>query len=96
LEKQIKNEGVFKMTYVNKISGAQINVPTGFSWTTLFFGFLVPLFRGDIGGAILMFVAACITFGISLVVFPFIYNKMYANKMLKQGFAPATQKHYSL
>ncbi|NCB20038.1 MAG: DUF2628 domain-containing protein, partial [Bacteroidia bacterium] len=30
--------------------GLEKDCPVGFSWTTLFFGFLVPLFRGDLVG----------------------------------------------
>lgn len=31
----------------------------GFSWTTLFFGFLVPIIRDDVRWAIVMFISLC-------------------------------------
>ncbi len=31
----------------------------GFSWTTLFFGFLVPIIRGDVRWTIVMFISLC-------------------------------------
>lgn len=61
---------------------------TGFSFTTLLFGVFVPLFRGDLKYALIMFVLAFLTFGISWIVFPFIYNKIYIKKLLEDGYAP--------
>lgn len=43
-------------TLVHK-SGLRQTVPTGLSWTSFFFGILVPLCRGDM-----------VTFGVSLLV----------------------------
>ncbi len=68
----------------------------GWSWTTLFFGFLVPLFRLDFKWAILMvilhFLAGAITsgFGILLtwLVFPLFYNKWYSRALLRRGYVP--------
>ena len=49
----------------------------GFSWTTLLFGLFVPLLRGDFKWSILMLLLSMITFGISWLIMPFIYNKKY-------------------
>ncbi len=60
--------------------------PVGFSWTVFFFGFLPPLFRGDWKWAIVMLIAALVTFGISNLIFMFIYNKLYLKSLLEVGY----------
>ena len=60
--------------------------PVGFSWTVLFFGCFVPLFRGDWGWFFIMLIAGIITFGISGIIFAFIYNKTYLQNSLTKGF----------
>lgn len=62
----------------------------GFSWTTFFFGLFPALFRGDWKWALIQFLCAIITFGISSLVFCFIYNKIYINGLLEKGFKPAS------
>lgn len=62
-------------------------VKAGFSWTTLFFGCFVPLVRGDFKWALIMFLCSLVTCGISLLVFPFIYNKIYIRELQSKGFA---------
>lgn len=42
-------------------SGVRKEVKLGFSWTVLFFSFLVPLFRSDFKWAAIMFAAALIS-----------------------------------
>ncbi|MCD1147489.1 hypothetical protein LQU94_05115 [Peptoniphilus sp. KCTC 25270] len=77
-------------------NGKDKEVKIGFSWTTLFFGFLVPLFRGDFLWMFIMILAESILgyitfgFGISIVnlFFGFMYNKIYIRKLLDQGFIP--------
>ncbi|QEF35539.1 HrgC protein [Helicobacter pylori] len=63
----------------------------GFSWTTFFFGFFVPIIRGDVKWAIVMVVAALFTFGLSNIVFAFIYNKQYTTKLLESGYEPTDE-----
>jgi|TARA_B110000196_G_C21034869_1_gene609460 hypothetical protein len=62
------------------------NAPVGFSWTTLFFGFFPALIRGDWLWAIIMLVASVFTFGFAGIIFAFIYNRLYIQNLLKQGF----------
>jgi hypothetical protein len=71
----------------NPTTGETKIIPTGFSWTTLFLGPFPALFRGDFKWAAIMTGAAFLG-GISLVVFPFIYNNLYFTDLLKKGFRP--------
>ena len=61
----------------------------GFSWTILLFGFFPPFFRGDWKWGLIQLVLAFFTGGLSNLVFCFIYNKIYINGLLQQGFKPA-------
>lgn len=63
--------------------------PTGFSWTMLFFGGLVPLFRGDLKWFAITVICDICTSGLAWFVFPFIYNKIYIKGLLSQEFQPA-------
>lgn len=62
----------------------------GFSFTTFFFGTFVPALRGDWKYAGIMVVCSMITCGISTLVFPFVYNKLYIKELLMKGFLPAS------
>ena len=83
-------KGVINMIFnmVHPSGAVKAGVKVGFSWTLFFFGVFVPLFRGDIKWTLIMFVAAFVTFGLSWLVFPFIYNKIYTQDLLNQGFKP--------
>lgn len=70
-------------------SGYTISIPTGFSFTTLFFGVFVPLLRGDIKYLFVMFFLAVLTGGLSWLIFPFFYNSLYIKGKLADGFKPA-------
>ncbi len=63
----------------------------GFSWTTLFFGFFVPIIRGDVKWAIVMVVVTLFAFVLSNIVFAFIYNKQYTTRLLESGYEPADE-----
>ena len=60
----------------------------GFSWTTFFFSFFPAFFRGDWKWGLIQLVLALFTGGLSVFVFCFIYNKIYINSLLQQGFKP--------
>jgi len=75
-----------KVVFENPKTGQIKEAPVGFSWTVLFFGLFPPLFRGDWKWAIIMFLLAMLTFGLSGLVFMFIYNKLYIKNFIGSGF----------
>jgi len=80
---------------LKNINGERIECPMGFSWTTLFLGFFVPLFRGDWKWFVIMLLSGVISIGLSWFVFPFIYNKIYIKELLDKGFYAASDKDAS-
>lgn len=72
---------------INPKTGEERKAPIGFSWTTLFFGFFPALIRGDWKWSLIMLVFTCLTGPISWIVFPFIYNRIYYNESIREGFA---------
>lgn len=58
----------------------------GFSWTCFFFGPFPALFRGHVLGFLIMLVCAIPTFGLSGLVFSFIYNGMHRSWLMGKGF----------
>tara|TARA_A100001015_G_C15018516_1_gene726757 strand:+ start:689 stop:991 length:303 start_codon:yes stop_codon:yes gene_type:complete len=73
------------INFENK-SGVSKEAPVGFSWTTFFFGFFPALIRGDWMWALIIFAATFVSFGFAGIVFAFIYNRLYIQGLLKQGF----------
>jgi len=68
----------------------------GFSWTVLFFGFFVPLFRGDWAWSLVMLLVGILTGGIANIIFAFTYNKNYTRKLLERGFLPVERQSRNL
>lgn len=66
-------------------------VKLGFSWTMLFFGIFVPLFRGDFKWFLITLLASLVTCGFAWLVFPFIYNKIYIKELIEKGWLPADE-----
>jgi hypothetical protein len=58
----------------------------GFSWTYLFFGWFVPVFRGELTIALLHLVITIVTFGLWQIIIAFLYNKQYMTRMLEKGY----------
>ena len=58
----------------------------GFSWTYLFFGWFVPLFRGELGVGALHLLFTFVTFGLWQFIVCFLYNKQYMTRMLTNGW----------
>ena len=88
----------------HKESGLIKECVTGFSWTTFFCGvflvaLIVPLFRGDLKWAAILFALNTIigvpTVGIGAFVvntiFAFVYNKIYIRGLMARGFVPADE-----
>ncbi|QYY37432.1 hypothetical protein [Ruficoccus sp. ZRK36] len=75
-----------KLILEHPATGIIKNAPVGFSWTTLFFPALPALFRGDIKGFIIQVFLDCLLLGIPVVVFPFIYNKQFLMRLLREGY----------
>lgn len=67
-------------------SGRMREAPVGFSWTTLFFGPLPALFRADWLGFIIILICALVTFGVSNLVFMFIYNRWHLRTLVNEGY----------
>ena len=61
-------------------------VPVGFSWTILFFGFFPPLFRGAFKWGLIMLITALLTSFLASLIFMFIYNKIYLKSLLEKGY----------
>ncbi len=70
----------------NPFTGKIKEAPVGFSWTTLFFGFFVALFRGDFKWAVIQFLLAILSFGFSGLVFMFIYNQLFIKDLVGAGY----------
>ncbi len=68
--------------------GQMRSAKVGFSWTVFFFGFLVPICRGDAKWAVIMFAASVLTLCLAQIVFSFTYNGTYIRELLSKGYRP--------
>lgn len=71
----------------------------GFSWTSFFFGFFVPLFRKDFKTAFILVVISLLLGAFTAgaggllinIIFAFGYNKYYTSNLLKVGFTSSDE-----
>lgn len=92
LEQQTYTKEIMMLMMKHPIIGLIKEVPTGFSWTTFFFGFFVPLIRGEYAHAAILFIASAFTFGLAGIVGAFIINKLYAQSLLLKGYVPNSEQ----
>ena len=52
----------------------------------MFFGFFPALLRGHVGIALVQLFLQLLSVGLSIIIFAFIYNKMYVNYLLENGY----------
>ena len=68
----------------------------GFCWTYLLFGWIVPVFRGEIGiGALHLLLTLC-TFGLFQIIMPFLYNKQFMVRQLTNGYELSNEESVNL
>jgi len=70
----------------HKDSGIRKTARLGWSWTYYYFGFLVPIFRGEITIAVLHLVITIFTFGLFQIIWSFLYNKQHVTRLLTSGW----------
>ena len=75
-----------KIVFRHKDSGINKNGFVGYCWTYFFFGFFVPIFRGEISIGIFHLIFSLVTFGIFQLVMPFLYNKQFSTRLLTNGW----------
>ena len=71
-------------------NGIVKSVKVGYSWTTLFFNFLVPMVRAQWSDFAILIFSCGPTLGILPLIWTFKINKRYCQSLLLQGYKPAT------
>ena len=75
-----------KVKVKHRVSGVEKYCFTGYSWTYFFFGFFIPIFRGEIAIGIFHLIFTMLTFGIFQLIMPFLYNKQSSIRLLTSGW----------
>lgn len=82
-----------KITFTNPHSGSIKEAPVGFSWTTFFFGPFPAFMRGHVSYGFIILLLAFVTAGLSTIVFSFIYNKLYVQHLISEGYKFSYSSH---
>lgn len=61
-------------------------ISKGYSFKSLFFGCFYPAARGDFKGFFIQLALGAITGGLSWLVVPFTYNKIYLERLINNGW----------
>ena len=75
-----------KVTLKNPSTGLIKQGFYGYSWTYLFFGFFVPLFRGELVVGALHLLFTLFIGGLWQLIVSFLYNNQYMTRMLEKGY----------
>jgi hypothetical protein len=78
--------GQKKVKIKHEESGVEKNCFIGYAWTYFFFGFFVPIFRGEISIGVFHLIFSLLTFGVFQIIMPFLYNKHYSTRLLTDGW----------
>lgn len=73
------------------VNNFAVDVYEGYSWPCLCLGCFWYLYKGMVLWAVIAFLAACCTFGISWIFFPFFANKQHHDYLLKKGYLTGEQ-----
>jgi hypothetical protein len=86
-----------KVRLIHSTAGISKNGYVGYSWSYLIFGWFVPVYRGEIGIGVLHLLIALISVGLSQLIFPFVYNRQFMNRMLTSGWQlDTTDQNYEI
>ena len=72
-------------------NGVIKEVKVGISWTTLFFGFFVSIYRKQW----LVLVLTYLSFGLANFYFMFAGNKLYAQSLITDGWSVVNEDRYA-
>ena len=75
-----------KVKSIHPESKLNKSIFVGYSWTYFFFGFFVPIFRGEIVVGLLHAILSFITFGLFWLIMSFLYNRQYSERLIASGW----------
>ena len=74
------------VTLTHPQTGVVKNSYVGWCWPYYLIGWLLPIFRGEIGVGLIQLLLTTVTLGISGLIMPFLYNKQHMNRLLLAGW----------